>query len=151
ERYQTVFAKEEGSAAAPTAGLHFTNELLDEIRAMGVNIAFITLHVGLGTFRPVSAETIDEHEMHAEFNHMSKETAEMLTKTKKSNGSIRSVGTTTTRTLLTVACDNNGRFTASSGWTVISCYPPYTFQAIHGLITNFHFPKSTLLVLVSTL
>src|SRR5690625_2711938 len=137
ERYQTVFAKEEGSAAAPTAGLHFTNELLDEIRALGVNIAFITLHVGLGTFRPVSTETIDEHEMHAEFYHMSKETAEMLTKTKKSNGRIISVGTTTTRTLETVARDNNGKFTASSGWTDIFIYPPYTFQAIDGLITNF--------------
>ncbi|HLR41322.1 MAG TPA: tRNA preQ1(34) S-adenosylmethionine ribosyltransferase-isomerase QueA [Virgibacillus sp.] len=151
ERYQTVFAKEEGSAAAPTAGLHFTNELLDEIRAMGVNIAFITLHVGLGTFRPVSAETIDEHEMHAEFYHMSKETAEMLTKTKKSNGRIISVGTTTTRTLETVARNNNGKFTASSGWTDIFIYPPYTFQAIDGLITNFHLPKSTLLMLVSAL
>src|SRR5699024_11725379 len=109
ERYHSVFATEQGSAAAPTAGLHFTNELFDEIRAMGVNIAFITLHVGLGTFRPVSAETIDEHEMHAEFYHMSKETAEMLTKTKKSNGRIISVGTTTTRTLETVARNNNGK------------------------------------------
>lgn len=151
ERYQTVFAKEEGSAAAPTAGLHFTNELLDEIRALGVNIAFITLHVGLGTFRPVSAETIDEHEMHAEFYHVSKETAEMLTKTKQSNGRIISVGTTTTRTLETVARDNNGEITASSGWTDIFIYPPYTFQAIDGLITNFHLPKSTLLMLVSAL
>src|SRR5699024_6385782 len=151
ERYQTVFAKEEGSAAAPTAGLHFTNALLEEIKAMGVNIAFITLHVGLGTFRPVSAETIDEHEMHAEFYHMSKETAEMLTKTKKSNGRIISVGTTTTRTLETVARNNNGKFTASSGWTDIFIYPPYTFQAIDGLITNFHLPKSTLLMLVSAL
>lgn len=151
ERYQTVFAKEEGSAAAPTAGLHFTNELLEEIRAMGVNIAFITLHVGLGTFRPVSAETIDEHEMHAEFYHMSKETAEMLTMTKKSNGRIISVGTTTTRTLETVVRDNNGSFRATSGWTNIFIYPPYTFQAVDGLITNFHLPKSTLLMLVSAL
>src|SRR5699024_131614 len=151
ERYQTVFAKEEGSAAAPTAGLHFTNALLDEIRAMGVNIAFITLHVGLGTFRPVSVETIDEHEMHAEFYHMSQETAETLTKVKKNNGRIISVGTTSTRTLETIARDNNGAFKASSGWTDIFIYPPYEFKAIDGLITNFHLPKSTLLMLVSAL
>lgn len=151
ERYQTVFAKEEGSAAAPTAGLHFTNKLLDEIKAMGVHLAFITLHVGLGTFRPVSAETVDDHEMHAEFYHMSEETAEILTKVRENNGRIISVGTTSTRTLETIAGDNDGTFKESSGWTDIFIYPPYTFQAIDGLITNFHLPKSTLLMLVSAL
>ncbi|MFD1038599.1 tRNA preQ1(34) S-adenosylmethionine ribosyltransferase-isomerase QueA [Virgibacillus byunsanensis] len=151
DRYQTVFAREEGSAAAPTAGLHFTNELLDEIKAMGVTIAFITLHVGLGTFRPVSVDNVDEHEMHAEFYHMSKETAETLTRVKSENGRIISVGTTSTRTLETIARDNGGVFTESSGWTDIFIYPPYTFQAIDGLITNFHLPKSTLIMLVSAL
>ncbi len=151
ERYQTVFAKEEGSAAAPTAGLHFTTELLDEIKGMGVQLAFITLHVGLGTFRPVSADTVEAHEMHAEFYHMSSETAALLTKVRENNGRIISVGTTSTRTLETVARDNNGAFQASSGWTDIFIYPPYHFQAVDGLITNFHLPKSTLLMLVSAL
>ncbi|WP_188453529.1 tRNA preQ1(34) S-adenosylmethionine ribosyltransferase-isomerase QueA [Virgibacillus oceani] len=151
ERYQTVYAKEEGSAAAPTAGLHFTNELLDEIKEMGVTIAFITLHVGLGTFRPVSVENIDDHTMHSEFYHMTKETAETLTAIRKNNGRIISVGTTSTRTLETIARDNNGQFAEASGWTDIFIYPPYTFQAIDGLITNFHLPKSTLIMLVSAL
>lgn len=151
ERYQTVFAREEGSAAAPTAGLHFTEKLLDEIREMGVHLAFITLHVGLGTFRPVSADSIEEHEMHAEFYHMSQETAELLTEVRENNGRIISVGTTSTRTLETIARDNDGAFQASSGWTDIFIYPPYQFQAIDGLITNFHLPKSTLLMLVSAL
>ncbi|WP_430785043.1 tRNA preQ1(34) S-adenosylmethionine ribosyltransferase-isomerase QueA [Virgibacillus flavescens] len=151
ERYQTVYAKEEGSAAAPTAGLHFTNKLLEEIKEMGVTIAFITLHVGLGTFRPVSVENIDDHTMHSEFYNMSKETAETLTNVKKNNGRIISVGTTSTRTLETIARDNNAEFTASSGWTDIFIYPPYKFQAIDGLITNFHLPKSTLIMLVSAL
>ncbi|MFD2759535.1 tRNA preQ1(34) S-adenosylmethionine ribosyltransferase-isomerase QueA [Lentibacillus juripiscarius] len=149
ERYQTVYAKEEGSAAAPTAGLHFTNTLLDEIRAMGVTIAFITLHVGLGTFRPVSEDTIDDHTMHAEFYHMSQETADTLADVKAHNGRIVAVGTTSTRTLETIARDNNGQFSQSSGWTDIFIYPPYTFQAIDGLITNFHLPKSTLIMMVS--
>ncbi|PAV29120.1 tRNA preQ1(34) S-adenosylmethionine ribosyltransferase-isomerase QueA [Virgibacillus profundi] len=151
ERYQTVFAREEGSAAAPTAGLHFTNELLDEIKAMGVTITFITLHVGLGTFRPVSVDNIDEHKMHAEFYQMTRETAETLIEAKKSGGRIISVGTTSTRTLETIARDNNGTFVESSGWTDIFIYPPYNFRAIDGLITNFHLPKSTLIMLVSAL
>ncbi|AIF43319.1 tRNA preQ1(34) S-adenosylmethionine ribosyltransferase-isomerase QueA [Virgibacillus sp. SK37] len=150
ERYQTVFAREEGSAAAPTAGLHFTKELLEEIEEMGVTIAFITLHVGLGTFRPVSVENIDDHEMHSEFYHMSTETADILNQTKKSNGRIISVGTTSTRTLETIARDQ-GAFKETSGWTDIFIYPPYDFKAIDGLITNFHLPKSTLIMLVSAL
>ncbi|OZU89844.1 tRNA preQ1(34) S-adenosylmethionine ribosyltransferase-isomerase QueA [Virgibacillus indicus] len=151
ERYQTVFAREEGSAAAPTAGLHFTNELLEEIKSMGVTIAFITLHVGLGTFRPVSADTIDNHKMHAEFYQMTKDTADTLTKIKEAGGRIISVGTTSTRTLETIARDNNGAFAESSGWTDIFIYPPYQFRAVDGLITNFHLPKSTLIMLVSAL
>lgn len=151
ERYQTVFAREEGSAAAPTAGLHFTNELLYEIRAMGVTIAFITLHVGLGTFRPVSVHNIDDHEMHSEFYHMTKETADLLNSVKKNNKKIISVGTTSTRTLETIARDNDGKFVESTGWTDIFIYPPYEFKAIDGLITNFHLPKSTLIMLVSSL
>ncbi|MFC4558932.1 tRNA preQ1(34) S-adenosylmethionine ribosyltransferase-isomerase QueA [Virgibacillus kekensis] len=151
DRYQTVFAREEGSAAAPTAGLHFTTELLDELKDMGVTIAFITLHVGLGTFRPVSADNIDEHEMHAEFYHMTKETAETLTEVRESGGRIISVGTTSTRTLETIARDHGGKFVESSGWTDIFIYPPYDFKAINGLITNFHLPKSTLIMLVSAL
>ncbi|WP_164668498.1 tRNA preQ1(34) S-adenosylmethionine ribosyltransferase-isomerase QueA [Virgibacillus doumboii] len=151
ERYQTVFAKEEGSAAAPTAGLHFTNELLNEIKALGVTVVFITLHVGLGTFRPVSSDTIEEHTMHAEFYHMSKETAALLSKVKENNDRIISVGTTSTRTLETIARDNDGQFVESSGWTDIFIYPPYDFRAVDGLITNFHLPKSTLIMLVSAL
>ncbi|MGM8212978.1 tRNA preQ1(34) S-adenosylmethionine ribosyltransferase-isomerase QueA [Virgibacillus sp. W0430] len=149
ERYQTVYAKETGSAAAPTAGLHFTEELLEEIKKKGVLIQYITLHVGLGTFRPVSAESIENHEMHAEFYHMSEETAETLMNIKKQGGKIIAVGTTTTRTLETIARDHNGELKHSSGWTNIFIYPPYTFRAIDGLITNFHLPKSTLIMLVS--
>lgn len=149
ERYQTVYAKEQGSAAAPTAGLHFTTELLEEIMEMGVSIAFITLHVGLGTFRPVSVEDVDNHKMHSEFYMMTKETADTLTKIRENGGRILSVGTTSTRTLETIARDNNGKFVESSGWTDIFIYPPYTFKAIDGLITNFHLPKSTLIMLVS--
>jgi len=150
ERYQTVYAKEEGSAAAPTAGLHFTEELLDEIRGMGVELAFITLHVGLGTFRPVSAEKIEDHHMHAEFYQMTRETADTLNQVKKNNGRIISVGTTSTRTLETIVRDH-GIFTETSGWTDIFIYPPYKYKAIDGLITNFHLPKSTLIMLVSAL
>jgi S-adenosylmethionine:tRNA ribosyltransferase-isomerase len=149
ERYQTVYAKEKGSAAAPTAGLHFTNELLDEIKKMGVTIAFITLHVGLGTFRPVSVENVDNHKMHSEFYVMSKETADVLTKVRESGGRIISVGTTSTRTLETITRDHNGQFVESSGWTDIFIYPGFEFKAIDGLITNFHLPKSTLIMLVS--
>lgn len=149
DRYQTVYAKEQGSAAAPTAGLHFTKELLQEIENMGVTVAFITLHVGLGTFRPVSVDNVDEHKMHAEFYVMTKETADTLTKIKENGGRIISVGTTSTRTLETIARDNNGKFVEASGWTDIFIYPPYEFKAIDGLITNFHLPKSTLIMLVS--
>lgn len=151
ERYQTVYAKEEGSAAAPTAGLHFTTQLLKEIKEMGVTISFITLHVGLGTFRPVSVDDVDNHKMHSEFYHMTKETAETLNNVKKAGGRIISVGTTSTRTLETIARDNDGEFIESRGWTDIFIYPPYQFKAIDGLITNFHLPKSTLIMLVSAL
>lgn len=149
ERYQTVYAKEEGSAAAPTAGLHFTDELIKELELMGVKLAYITLHVGLGTFRPVSADRVEDHEMHAEFYHMPKETAELLNEVKAGNGRIISVGTTSTRTLETIARDNEGNFQETSGWTDIFIYPPYNFKAIDGLITNFHLPKSTLIMLIS--
>ncbi|MBU6947898.1 tRNA preQ1(34) S-adenosylmethionine ribosyltransferase-isomerase QueA [Staphylococcus haemolyticus] len=148
DRYQTVYAKESGSAAAPTAGLHFTDELLDEIRAKGINIAFITLHVGLGTFRLVSVEDINDHEMHSEYYQMTQETADLLNQTKKEGHRIISVGTTSTRTLETIRRDYN-EFVAVSGWTDIFIYPGFTYKAIDGLITNFHLPKSTLVMLVS--
>ncbi|GAA0334224.1 tRNA preQ1(34) S-adenosylmethionine ribosyltransferase-isomerase QueA [Bacillus carboniphilus] len=151
DRYQTVFAKVEGSAAAPTAGLHFTEELLDQIREKGVHIAFITLHVGLGTFRPVQVEDINEHQMHAEFYQMTEGTAHLLNKVKEDGGKIISVGTTSTRTLETIAQKFNGRFEADSGWTDIFIYPGFTFKGIDGMITNFHLPKSTLIMLVSAL
>lgn len=151
DRYQTVFAKERGSAAAPTAGLHFTESLLDEIRAKGVEVVFITLHVGLGTFRPVSVESIDEHEMHSEFYRLSKNTADTINRVKKSGGRIISVGTTSTRTLETVANKFNGELQEDNGWTSIFIYPGYEFKCIDGLITNFHLPKSTLVMLVSAL
>ncbi|GGM27475.1 S-adenosylmethionine:tRNA ribosyltransferase-isomerase [Paraliobacillus quinghaiensis] len=151
ERYQTVYAREQGSAAAPTAGLHFTEELLEEIKAKGVKIAFLTLHVGLGTFRPVSVDTVEEHDMHAEFYQMSQETADTINQVKRNNGKVISVGTTSTRTLETIARDHDGAIVAASGWTDIFIYPPYTFRAIDGLITNFHLPKSTLVMLVSAL
>ena len=151
DRYQTVYAKEKGSAAAPTAGLHFTEELLEQIKQKGVEIAFITLHVGLGTFRPVSVDNIEEHEMHAEFYQMSQETAEQLNAVKRRGDRIISVGTTSTRTLETIARDTGGNFEERNGWTDIFIYPPYQFKAIDGLITNFHLPKSTLIMLVSAL
>ncbi|GLB58341.1 tRNA preQ1(34) S-adenosylmethionine ribosyltransferase-isomerase QueA [Cytobacillus sp. NCCP-133] len=151
ERYQTVFARERGSAAAPTAGLHFTEELLDEIKEMGVHIAFITLHVGLGTFRPVSVEDLNEHEMHAEFYQVTEGTARLLNEVREQGGRIISVGTTSTRTLETIASAHNGRFEEASGWTDIFIYPGYEFKAIDGMITNFHLPKSTLIMLVSAL
>lgn len=150
-RYQTVYAKERGSAAAPTAGLHFTEELLEEIRDDGVHIAFITLHVGLGTFRPVSSDTIEEHEMHSEFYVMTNETAELLNKVRQQGGRIISVGTTSTRTLEAIASQNNGLFKEASGWTDIFIYPGYEFKAIDGMVTNFHLPKSSLIMLVSAL
>ena len=148
ERYQTVYSKETGSAAAPTAGLHFTNELLEKIRGKGVRTAFVTLHVGLGTFRPVKAENIHEHHMHSELCMISQETAEILNETKKQGGRIVCVGTTSCRTLESLAKED-GTFEASSKWTEIFIYPGYTFKAMDALITNFHLPESTLVMLVS--
>ena len=147
-RYQTVYAKNNGSAAAPTAGLHFTKELLEKIEKKGVQILYITLHVGLGTFRPVSVEDVTQHKMHSEFYAMNKETAQALNQTKQNGKKIVSVGTTTTRTLETIMT-KYGTFTESSGWTDIFIYPGYTFKAVDMLITNFHLPKSTLVMLVS--
>lgn len=149
ERYQTVYAKHAGSAAAPTAGLHFTEQYLKEVKQKGVMITYVTLHVGLGTFRPVNVTNIEEHTMHAEYYYISKQTAETLNQVRENNGRIIAVGTTSTRALETIATKNNGRFQASSGWTDIFIYPPYEFQAIDCLLTNFHLPKSTLLMLVS--
>ncbi|ASS86677.1 tRNA preQ1(34) S-adenosylmethionine ribosyltransferase-isomerase QueA [Geobacillus lituanicus] len=151
ERYQTVYAREIGSAAAPTAGLHFTEELLEDIRQKGVHIVFITLHVGLGTFRPVQVDEVEKHDMHAEFYQMSEETAETLNRVREQGGRIIAVGTTSTRTLETIAGKHNGRFVAESGWTDIFIYPGYEFKGIDGLVTNFHLPKSTLIMLVSAL
>ncbi|MYL37292.1 tRNA preQ1(34) S-adenosylmethionine ribosyltransferase-isomerase QueA [Halobacillus litoralis] len=148
ERYQTVYAKEEGSAAAPTAGLHFTNTLLEGLQEKGVELAYLTLHVGLGTFRPVSVDNIEEHDMHAEFYQLSRETADQLNRVRENGGRIISVGTTSTRTLETIMRDY-GTFTEAGGWTDIFIYPPQKLQAIDGLITNFHLPKSTLIMLVS--
>ena len=148
ERYQTVYSKEVGSAAAPTAGLHFTNELLDELKNKGVNIAFVTLHVGLGTFRPVKAEDISEHHMHSELCTISDETAAILNATKANGGRIICVGTTSCRTLESLV-NEDGSFEAGSKWTDIFIYPGYRFKAMNGLITNFHLPESTLVMLVS--
>ena len=148
ERYQTVYSRAVGSAAAPTAGLHFTNDLLDKIRAKGVNTAFVTLHVGLGTFRPVKAEEITEHHMHSELCMISAETAEILNKTKANGGRVICVGTTSCRTLESLV-NEDGSFTPKSRWTEIFIYPGYTFKAMDGLITNFHLPESTLVMLVS--
>lgn len=148
DRYQTVYAKESGSAAAPTAGLHFTDDLLNKIEQKGVHIAFITLHVGLGTFRPVSVDNIDDHEMHSEYYQMTQETADLLNQTKENGKRVISVGTTSTRTLETIRRDHP-QFVATSGWTDIFIYPGFEFKAIDGLITNFHLPKSTLVMLVS--
>ncbi|AJD91635.1 S-adenosylmethionine tRNA ribosyltransferase [Jeotgalibacillus malaysiensis] len=150
DRYQTVFAKERGSAAAPTAGLHFTEEILEEIKAKGVKVAFITLHVGLGTFRPVSVDSIEEHDMHSEYYQLSEENASVLNETRAGGGRIITVGTTSTRTLETIA-DDAGHFKAQSGWTDIFIYPGYEFKASDVLLTNFHLPKSTLIMLVSAM
>ena len=149
-RYQTVYAKQEGSAAAPTAGLHFTPELLKEIQKKGVSIAHITLHVGLGTFRPVKTENIVEHEMHSEYYIVEQEQADKINQAKKKGGRIIAVGTTSTRTLESIA-DKNGFVKAASGWTNIFIYPGYHFKIIDCLITNFHLPESTLIMLVSAL
>ena len=149
-RYQTVYAKYDGSAAAPTAGLHFTKELLQEIKEMGVSIAEVTLHVGLGTFRPVKVENVLEHHMHSEFFQISQEAADLINETKKSGHRVIAVGTTSTRTLESAA-DENGFLREKSGWTEIFIYPGYEFKVIDGLITNFHLPESTLVMLVSAL
>ena len=157
ERYQTVYSKEVGSAAAPTAGLHFTQELLDEIRSIGVDIQFVTLHVGLGTFRPVKADRIEEHDMHAEYFIISQETADAVNKTKARGGRVIAVGTTSCRVLESCADigvsgdDKNAFVRAASGFTDIFIYPGYDFKCIDGLITNFHLPESTLIMLVSAL
>ncbi len=149
-RYQTVYAKEVGSAAAPTAGLHFTKELLQRIEDKGINICYVTLHVGLGTFRPVSVEKIEDHEMHSEYYQMTREVADKLNETKRLGGRIIAVGTTSTRTLETIM-SLYPEFRECSGWTNIFIYPGYKFKAIDCLITNFHLPKSTLVMLVSAL
>lgn len=148
ERYQTVFSKEVGSAAAPTAGLHFTEELIVQIKAKGIEIAFVTLHIGLGTFRPVKAATVEEHEMHSEYYVLSRETAEVINKAKEKGGRIIAVGTTSNRTLESIA-DENGKLHEKSGWTDIFIYPGYKFKIVNALITNFHLPESTLIMLVS--
>ena len=148
ERYQTVYSRHTGSAAAPTAGLHFTKELLHEILDMGVNLAYVTLHVGLGTFRPVSAADINDHEMHSEFCMISQETADLLNRTRQSGHRIVCVGTTSCRTLESFA-NEDGTFEEKSGWTQIFIYPGYKFKAMDALITNFHLPESTLVMLVS--
>lgn len=150
ERYQTVYSKEVGSAAAPTAGLHFTPELLIKIKEKGIKIGFVTLHVGLGTFRPVSAENITEHKMHSEHYYMPKETADLINSTKEKGGRVIAVGTTSCRTIESVY-KYEGKFCESDGWTDIFIYPGYEFKGIDCLITNFHLPESTLIMLVSAL
>ena len=147
-RYQTVYAKHEGSAAAPTAGLHFTEELLEEIQSMGVRIAHVTLHVGLGTFRPVKVEEVTEHHMHSEFYVVEEEQATLINQTRKQGGRVIAVGTTSCRTLESAASED-GTLKAGSGWTDIFIYPGYRFKILDGLITNFHLPESTLIMLVS--
>ena len=150
ERYQTVYSKETGSAAAPTAGLHFTNELLDKIRAKGVEVNFVTLHVGLGTFRPVKAENIEDHEMHAEYCIIPDETADAVTRAKKEGRRVVAVGTTSCRTLESRA-EDDGVLRPYAGFTNAFIYPGYKFKCVDALITNFHLPESTLIMLVSAL
>lgn len=149
ERYQTVYAKENGSAAAPTAGLHFTQDLLEKIEAKGVKLVYLTLHVGLGTFRPVSADNIDEHEMHSEFYTLSEEAAQTLRDVKAAGGRVVAVGTTSIRTLETIGSKFNSEIKADSGWTNIFIKPGYDFKVVDAFSTNFHLPKSTLVMLVS--
>ena len=149
-RYQTVYATHEGSAAAPTAGLHFTEKLLKEIQEKGVKIARVTLHVGLGTFRPVKVENVLDHHMHSEFYMIDEEAAQTINETKAAGGQVICVGTTSCRTIESAA-DENGRLKAGSGWTDIFIYPGYRFKILDGLITNFHLPESTLVMLVSAL
>ena len=150
ERYQTVYSKHLGSAAAPTAGLHFTPELLDRIRSRGVKICYVTLHVGLGTFRPVKADDIQDHVMHSEYCEIPEETAAIINETKQKGGRVIAVGTTTCRTLESFA-EPDGTVSKSSGWTDIFIYPGYRFKCIDALVTNFHLPESTLVMLVSAL
>ena len=150
ERYQTVYSREIGSAAAPTAGLHFTKELMEKIAAKGVKLCYVTLHVGLGTFRPVKAEEIEDHEMHSEFCMIPEETARIVSETKKKGGRVIAVGTTSCRTLESFARED-GSLPAASGWTNIFIYPGYTFKCVDALVTNFHLPESTLIMLVSAL
>ena len=150
ERYQTVYSKEKGSAAAPTAGLHFTEDLLEKIREKGVNIAFVTLHVGLGTFRPVKVEDIDDHVMHSEYYELDEENAKIINDTKERGDRVIAVGTTSTRTLETIG-SKDGRVRPQSGWTDIFIFPGYKFNIVDSLITNFHLPESTLIMLVSAL
>lgn len=150
ERYQTVYSKVAGSAAAPTAGLHFTPKLLERVREMGVKVCFVTLHVGLGTFRPVKAEDITDHEMHSEFCMISQETADIINETKKNGGRVICVGTTSCRTVESFAAED-GTMSERSGWTNIFIYPGYRFKVLDALVTNFHLPQSTLIMLVSAL
>lgn len=150
ERYQTVYSKEVGSAAAPTAGLHFTKELLQEVQRMGVKVCYVTLHVGLGTFRPVAEENLEEHDMHSEYCTISRETADVINETKRNGGRVICVGTTSCRTLESWAGED-GFMKASSGWTNIYIYPGYRFKVMDALVTNFHLPQSTLIMLVSAL
>ena len=150
ERYQTVYSREIGSAAAPTAGLHFTKELMEKIAAKGVKLCYVTLHVGLGTFRPVKAEEIEDHEMHSEFCIIPEETARIVSETKKKGGRVIAVGTTSCRTLESFARED-GSLPTTSGWTNIFIYPGYTFKCVDALVTNFHLPESTLIMLVSAL
>ena len=151
ERYQTVYARERGSAAAPTAGLHFTKPYLEKIAAKGIQLAYVTLHVGLGTFRPVAADSVEEHVMHAEYYEIPEETAELVNRAKAEGRRVIAVGTTSCRTLETVGRAHGGKLVATSGWTDIFIYPGYTFSILDGLLTNFHLPKSTLVMLVSAL
>ena len=150
ERYQTVYSRELGSAAAPTAGLHFTQQLLERLKEKGIRIGFVTLHVGLGTFRPVNEEKITDHKMHSEHYHLPAETAELINRTKQEGGRVIAVGTTSCRTLESVAA-REGEIRESDGWTDIFIYPGFTFRVLDGLITNFHLPESTLIMLVSAL
>ncbi|MGO0906012.1 tRNA preQ1(34) S-adenosylmethionine ribosyltransferase-isomerase QueA [Clostridioides difficile] len=150
ERYQTVYSKHNGSAAAPTAGLHFTEELLSEIKEKGVDIAFITLHVGLGTFRPVKVDDVLNHKMHSEYYMVSQEAADKINRAKESGNNVVCVGTTSCRTIES-ACDENGKMKETSGWTDIFIYPSYKFKVLDRLITNFHLPESTLIMLVSAI
>ncbi len=149
DRYQTVYAEENGSAAAPTAGLHFTKELLEEIKAKGVHLVYLTLHVGLGTFRPVSVDNIEEHHMHSEFYRLTEEAAKQLIEVRQASGRIVAVGTTSIRTLETIGTKFNGEIQADSGWTDIFITPGYQFKVVEAFSTNFHLPKSTLVMLVS--